>query len=261
MNKRWTEEENKYIIENYGKISTNIIVDFLQRSNRKSITKQARKLGVKFPLKERITQRKYNIDFNYFNIPNNNNSYYAGFIAGDGFIDNDLIEITLAIKDIGILESFKKDINTNYPIKFKKRQKKSWSDKVKLSIYSTYITNKLEQIFNIKTKKSFDLSPPNLDNISSLAYIIGLLDADGWITYTKEGYLQVGICGTKEILSWVNNIFINNYNISANINKNGSIFSLNHTGKDAVILGKELSKIYTPYKLPRKWDKPELKDN
>lgn len=260
MNRKWTTEENTYLIENYGKISSVEIAKFLGRNNRKNINKHARKLGIKFPENERISQRRHYLNLRYFDIPNIENSYYAGFIAGDGWISNDLVDITIAEKDIDILYNFKKDIACDYDVKIIEKQQEGWSNKASLRIYSKYIVSKLLNVFNIGEKKSFTLSHPNLNDDCSLSYIIGLLDADGWIYYTSDNYLQLGICGTKEILTWINFIFIKEFGISANITPNGSIYSWKITGKRAIILGNELMKIKTPFRLPRKWDKPELKD-
>jgi hypothetical protein len=259
MKKFWTKKEDDYLKDNYGKISSVIIAKILGRKSRKYITKRANKLGLNFPAYERISQRRNNINQYYFDYPNMDNSYYAGFIAGDGYIHGNLLDITLADKDVEILYKLKSDIACDYKITTKRAENVNWSDKVSLRIYSKRITIKLFDVFNIGERKSFSLLPPkNLTNEQALSYIIGLIDADGWIYYTKENYICFGICGTKEILIWINDILFKNYKISTNIRSAGKIYKLTRTGSKAIDICKELMKVNTPHKLSRKWNKVEI---
>ena len=74
-------------------------------------------------------QRTYNVDDFFFNIPNELNSYYAGFIAADGCIcsrnrDKRTLKIGLSSKDSKWLKTFKEKIKSESPIK--NRIQKKW---------------------------------------------------------------------------------------------------------------------------------------
>ena len=66
--------------------------------------------------------RRYKVDDNYFNIiDSEHKAYWLGFMIADGFLSNaghatESFGMTLKSTDRHILEEFKKDLNSTYPI-------------------------------------------------------------------------------------------------------------------------------------------------
>ena len=160
-----------------------------------------------------IGKRKYSVDDNFFAVPNELNSYYAGFIAADGcIIEKQLkncttkyLNIAIHSKDVELLEQFKKDINYNGPISYYKN-----NEFVRISINSTKIVDDLRTNFNITPRKTFTLEPPNLIETSQIAsFIIGYIDGDGSISFSndyargRQKNMVIGIVGTYSMLSWI----------------------------------------------------------
>lgn len=197
-----------------------------------------------------------NINSNFFGSPNLTNSYYAGFLAGDGYISKKSISIQIQVDDIDILNSFKKDIESDHHIGIYDK-----GGGRKLTCYITFqnkqITKDLEFNFNLKGfNKTFNLEPPfKLSDENFESYLIGLIDADGHIYYRPSSKkLDFGVCGTYGLMEYIKNFITRKYNIALNITKHSSIYRLRISGVKAEYLREILKGIKTPYKLSRKWD-------
>jgi group I intron endonuclease len=91
-----------YIVENYGKMPASKISEKLNIKKQK-IYKYCNKRGIKAGRSgpyEKITYNK-----KYFKQPNEENSFWAGFIVADGsFVENRTIKIDIAVKNKHLLE-------------------------------------------------------------------------------------------------------------------------------------------------------------
>jgi len=97
---KWSEDNIRYLKENYGKIKAKEIAAVLGRSYD-AIHKKARSLKL---IGDRGINRKYTVNHNYFSEVTLENSYWAGFIAADGCITKNYVKIMIAQKDLKILE-------------------------------------------------------------------------------------------------------------------------------------------------------------
>lgn len=164
-----------------------------------------------------LTKCRHNEDF--FDILNNTNCYWAGFIAADGYIDQNRLGITISSKDKNHLKRFAKDIkyngnildsiirNKNYgKSRFKKKEYYTSSLVIGSAIN---IIKKLNDIFNITPRKSFTLKSPNINNLENiLSYIVGYIDGDGTVYVDNKNRMQLSIVsGSKDILDWILSIF------------------------------------------------------
>lgn len=262
-NKRSIEDwEIQFLRDNYNSLTISDICLVLNRT-KNAIHKIAMRNNIHRPSRTNISGRKYKFDTNYFKVPTIENSYFAGFIAGDGHITNNGygIEISIANIDEIILYKFVECLKSNHPISIAKRSVNdnvNSIDRSRIRISSYELVNDLNNVFNITNNKSFILNGPNISLEYSLSYLIGLIDADGCITYTKEGYLLIDITGTESILLWINNLLGKNYNLYTSINKCSKTNKVKHMryfGRKAYQLYKILINISTPIKLSRKWDK------
>lgn len=255
MNKYfWTNEEFDTLKQNYGKIKIEELELLLPQRARHSIQKKAQILGLKGDY--RLSQLKYKFNESYFNVPNIQNCYWAGYIAADGSINNDG-SISLVSKDLEILQNIKKHTEYEGYISISKCQKYYT---LRFNSSPTWIIN-LNQHWNITARKSNTLLPPKLskDNLI-LAFIVGYMDGDGSIYTDKRGQLHFDFCGTEWVVEWIRQHISRICNISPNkITQNGT--SANNkvsrwSGNKQVKYIIDTINSYTniDWKLKRKWD-------
>lgn len=230
-----------------------------------------------------MSNRKYSYNYDYFNNPNINNCYWAGFLASDGSIyyskkyNNVSLQITSSIQDRCILEEFIKNTEYTGPLfnrtRLGHKNQTQYYSICKISDISAWV-NDLAKYWNIVSNKVYTLKPPNIQNIiHQLSYIIGTIDGDGSICQIKpksirknklrleNPYLAFNIVGTQDLLCWIKDILYsledqNKYkNLKIISSINNASYSISYTHQRALSILKFLKSINTPYKLPRKWDK------
>lgn len=154
-------------------------------------------------------ERKFHINDNYFSIPSEENSYWAGFIAADGCIMGNKLSISLSSKDSDQLELFRKHTCCESSIRFYKNN--TGKEYCNLSTYSSKVVNDLDNNFNITERKTFTLEPPNISKEDHIDYYIkGYIDGDGCVSLCnlKRGLnINIQITGTKCLLEWINKRF------------------------------------------------------
>lgn len=253
----WSKDEIIVLKKKYGNIQNKEIAKILKRTIN-SIALKAAALGLKGnPSK---TRRKYTLNEDYFQIPNIENSYWAGFLAADGCIDSKRkfrIRLKLTEKDSAHLDIFKSQCNYSGKIyTFKQRGKKYCS----LEINSKKWIKDLNSNFKITPIKTFTIKAPELSYQNSLAFIIGYIDGDGCISYETPSRgkprLRLSLIGTKEMLRWIKTQFdfISSKHIKSKIRKNKSMWVYCIAGSKAAAVLKQLQNV-TKYKLERKWNK------
>jgi len=252
--KRWSNFEIDFLKKNNMKDRL-FLINKLERGWR-SIRTKIVELGLEYK-----PYRIYNLDTCFFEKPNIENSYWAGFIAADGYIrkDGKTLEISISEKDSDLLLSFKKSIK--YDGFIKKRKIKKGSDQVRLLIKCRKIIDDLKNNFNIVNNKSLILKPPNIEGINTLSYIKGYCDGDGSIKLNSRGKVAIDFNGTKNLLEWIRHIFkeINPNKIGKGlIHKQKSIYRWSLYGKNAEYFGNILKSTDT-YHLKRKWEKIKTK--
>jgi len=249
----WKESEDKILVEYYGKISEKQLITLLPERSGPSIRMRTELLGIR--KKQKITF----FNENFFEIPNILNSYWAGFLAADGYVVNNCnkLGVILAIKDKEHILKFARDIDYRgrFVSRFRaftttpKRLKEQFgiqingAKKLILDLYTNY---------NITQNKSKTLLPPNLQNDQLIdAFIVGYIDGDGSI---NEGKKSVSIRGTQEILTWIRNRFASIIPTKTNPRINSGIYIINFTNNTAIRLINYYKNIDVP-KLERKWGK------
>lgn len=210
-------------------------------------------------------QRTYNVDDFFFNIPNELNSYYAGFIAADGNIrsrnsEKRTLGIGLSSKDSKWLKTFKEKIKSESPIK--NRIQKKIYEITEISITSKQVVDDLKSNFNVVPRKSLILEPPFIKEQNlKYAFICGYIDGDGTIFLSKRKNginktLHLSILGTKRMCEWIKHTFdeLTNKCGRIKLKPNTRIYRLDYCCKAAREIIKVLSDINVP-KLERKWTK------
>lgn len=248
--KKWTKEDEKYLRENWGKIPSKIICNNLDRSYS-SVNTKACLLKIKG---SGISKRKYHFNENFFSNYNYLSSYWAGFIAADGYVQEHPqkeLSIKLNSKDKKHLSLFKKDLDYSGSLKSGKYGKDKIYSRIRLC-HADKIVFDLNNKFNIFQKKSLTLEPPSLSGKNALCYIKGYLDGDGWITIYKNR-IFIGVCGTKGILEWIQNTLLENNHTK--IFSRGNAYQWSISGEKAFYIKQKLD--FCPRRLDRKWSKAD----
>lgn len=162
--------------------------------------------------------RKYNCDNNYFNcIETEHKAYWLGLIAADGYVSTDkrnLLSLTLHQDDSGILSSFLKDLNSDYPIIYNKRDKCC-----RVDINSKQIVTNLA-LYNIVPRKTFKFQFPNeLDNELYNHFIRGYFDGDGCVYISKTKQIEYTVTSNEHFLEQLQDILIRQCNLNKTIFK------------------------------------------
>lgn len=264
----WSEEEDEILIKLYP-FGIKKCLPFLPRRTVAAIHSRVREL---FIIGDSGTgNRKYNCNHEYFFIPNIENCYWAGFIAADGSIrqDNKTLAIKISETDLCILDKFKTIINFDGPIS-KEKETSSYDIKrnkiytgqpsINIRISSKKICHDLYKNFNITTKKTLTLRPPNINDLDlCLAYIVGIIDGDGCINFQrnkKSWHPFFQFYGTESIIRWAKEkLLIALPELKVNIRQVGKVFEIRTSGKQAIAIINKLQQIPIPWRLPRKWDK------
>lgn len=129
---------------------------------------------------------------NYFSVIDNEyKAYFLGFIFGDGNVFKNQLSLEINEKDIDLLHIFKKQLNSIAKISY--RQRKT-GNMVSTRVTSTQLVNDLQKygIVPNKTQKTKHLPIEFIPQELIPHFIRGLIDSDGWITQSKQGYWKIG---------------------------------------------------------------------
>ena len=153
-------------------------------------------------------------DFIFSEIQQHETAYWLGFLAADGSIYQNKLEIGLARRDEQQLLNFKKylncDANITQTLNHCSNNDKYYPTSY-ITIYNSQIVQDLEKYSIIKSKSAL-----NIDFLSyipekyKIAFIFGLFDGDGWFSYT-DLTKNFGFCGNeltiKSIANYLNSYF------------------------------------------------------
>lgn len=151
-----------------------------------------------------IAKYKYKINFDFFKNKNNEYWYFLGFIASDGYISDEKIEICLSNKDAYMVEKFRDMICPNKPIYIKQK-----TNATKFTIHSKEIAEEFKKIFSLTSnKKHAEMKFPKVPNKYLKDFIRGYVDGDGTIGKTKG---QQIVNGEKRIYLGIRLRILGNY--------------------------------------------------
>lgn len=125
--KSWTKYDIKYLTENYGILKTKQIAIDLSRTYQSVKSMATKRLKLKHPglYKE-----------NLFPLLNDSNEiwYWLGFIAADGNINNQYLNVLTHIQDVNHLQLLANKLNVKISFFRKKYPKISISDTINISL-------------------------------------------------------------------------------------------------------------------------------
>lgn len=189
----------KDIIEKYisEKLSLKEIGDFY-KVNRSVIKKILLKNNIVLRKFTNKTQKNINLDF--FNTESDELYYFWGFILGDGSLMGSGLTISLNHNDNSILKMFCKWLNIQDDnIKYYKSSTRKDGDICKLIIY--YKNNNFIK-YGICERKTYNPIIPDIPEKYIRPFLLGLLDADGHITFSKKENYNICIVGNLTLMDW-----------------------------------------------------------
>ena len=124
---------------------------------------------------------KYNYNWSFFEEDSEELYYFLGFVAADGYVSNNEIEIRLNEKDVYLLEKFRDLIVPDKPLYYKSRTN-SYTLKISCKKY----IKKFKNFYGMTTnKKHEEMTFPNIPEQYIKDFIRGYIDGDGCIDTTK----------------------------------------------------------------------------
>ena len=198
MKKRWTKQEEQLLKDNYHKMSRQDLLKVLPNRSKASLAQKAKSLGLSGYSGNHSWHSTLSHNKKYFDVANISNSYWAGFITADGYIDfkNNKVRIKLSAKDKEQLIQLKSTLDFTGTVReYTRTTNYGKYDTCYLDICgaSTLIKD-LVNTFNVK-------QAPKLNNtLNELSYLKGLIDGDGSIS--KDGKTFEVIC-SPEIAKWI----------------------------------------------------------
>jgi hypothetical protein len=259
-----TKEQEIYIKSNFGILKMSDIskklgipkrcIQYFCTKNKLKLTKEQKNIILKQKIK------KYSQNDLFFNSFNSKSVYWAGFIAADGYIIRNTLNIKLKSTDKFHLLKFIKDLNSNrIVLDYKGKRNNTITYSSQISLTSDQIVKDLYEKYNIVPNKSLILSPPNITDITYTdCFIKGYFDGDGTIYWKDNRFYCIRFYGTKDINEWIKKRMdqINKGN-SGSIFKKNNIWCFELNTKASKIFIQHFKKIYTP-ELTRKWEQKYL---
>lgn len=130
----------------------------------------------------------------FFSVDNELSYYWAGFLAADGCIHKNRLQLAVGRGDAHHLLRFKEDIESKHKITITQHL-------ARIGIRSLELCSELGRRFNIFPNKSGYYEPPSLlDENLSRHFWRGLFDGDGWISVNSGKYPVIGLSGSFETI-------------------------------------------------------------
>lgn len=195
-------------------------------------------------------------DTAYFNVLDRcDKAYFLGFLIADGYVarDSNHVRISLAAKDVQILELFRQVTKNANPLYHRKDQ-----DQYSFNVRSKQWKHDLAR-YGCVPCKTFISYLPLIDDAMMPHMIRGLIDGDGWVSSKSH---QVGFCGTKEIVTGMRDYLhtkLNVWHVKVLEVKPNTLWQITWASKrDIQKLFDYLYKDSGPYFLTRKYDQFKL---
>ncbi len=261
----WTTEEENLLRKLAGTMNFPTMQrEFFPCKTPISLQKKSIKMGLISGFRRKL----YSHDDNFWQNPNMVNSYWAGFSAADASLQKKRRAFIIQIQrgDEAHLQKLLDAVRFSGDIRYEKTYPT-------LKICSCHQWYKdLSEIWSITPAKTFTLQPPKItDGTLIKAYIIGIIDGDGWVSVRRDGgRLRIGIVNASiDILNWlkcqIESFFpymdkvaqVDTQPLRIRQRKGERCFELCIGGIRALRIYHQLRQLPVP-RMSRKWDKPEL---
>lgn len=183
----------------------------------------------------------YQYNWDFFNEESERRYYFLGFIAADGYVSDDAIEIGVSKQDSYLVETFRNWIVPNKPI-----YERHKTNSVLLKISCKFMTSSIKDFFGmISNKKGQEIQFPTIPEQFIKDFIRGIVDGNGCIDTVSikqrndnvRTYVRLRIYGNQTLLNGLNTVtkqFID-HNVNA-IQKKGkeNVYYLTYQGSTGI---------------------------
>lgn len=176
--------------------------------------------------------QKYKFNKYFFDeIDTEEKAYWLGFIYADGCNTGGTLCIRLANTDGRHLAKFKKSLDSEHPLYFRKRGEEHWDDQIEIRVKNKHFVDALNNL-GVVPRKGAILTFPDVPNVLPHKlvrhFIRGYFDGDGCAYVSPKGYGRAFFVGTLPFLSDVN-FFIGIH--GKKINQGQNTYILRYAGK------------------------------
>lgn len=195
----WTEEDDLLLAQHFPYAPKDYLMNLFPSRTWQSILQR----GIRTLKLNRLSQDKIFVNYKFFDAWSEESAYIHGFILADGHLhlgDNNFLQVELAADSKDILDKIAKALDFRGKIYWLKAR-----NTYKLQIRNTYLISSLAKLGIPLHNKTFNSTFPGeiipekhlKDNIR------GLIDGDGWSYIDGKGVYNLGLCGTKDIVTSV----------------------------------------------------------
>jgi len=262
----WTREEDQILIENTGQMPRDRVVSLLPGRSYHGTEARALRLGLNGWTYRafRGINRRYHVALSFFDDPNPQNSYWAGFLAADGCIYGR--SVSLASVDRDHLELFARTVGYDGSIGMQKGRGR-FGRRPLYRVTFTGVPEWVEALarhWSVGPRKSLSLQPPALQSLECvLPFIRGYIDGDGSVFLVRPKgctapRVRLSMVGTRSMVEWIATVFgeiAPAERVSVSRPK-GSIWGYDVTGRRAAVIAHHLL-ADGGSRLSRKWSKVE----
>ena len=196
----------------------------------------------KLDLKDSMRYKKpeYN-NPNYFSkIDTKEKAYILGFLLGDSYLSDDIMELTISLSDIEIMKFIQSEIGCNIQIRDELNKKKRIFPSAIIVIGNNQITKDLNKLFGGQGK--VDRNIPFISQKLERYLLQGFFDAEGCVTwgYRKDRgrvWHKISFTSQYKMLEVIQNILLK-HNISTKLkpkSDNSKCFVIEFSSKNTVL--------------------------
>lgn len=258
-----SDKEKQLIVDSYIRLGTEKAIKELRtkgiETSPTNLRRIVKELGEKRDNSD--SYRAYTLDKDYFEtIDTEEKAYWLGFIAADGSVQDNKLEIELKDTDKNHLEKINKALSSNKPVEETSHYLEKYGNKksVKVTFNSRKLVEDLNKYGIVKNKSlTMDINLSKIPENLHKHFWRGTIDGDGSLFENSTGNIVIELSGSykmcEKLSQHINKMFL----IDKNITPHYSIYAIRYTNKDIVI---QLSKYFysgSTISLDRKKEKAE----
>ena len=192
----WSKEEDMLLSNHFEYAPKDYLMKMFPRRTWKGILQR----GLKTLKLNRKSQDRIFVNYMYFNSWSNEMSYILGFIMADGHVhlgNDNYLQIEVKEDSLDILNKIASAINFEGKI-YRMKKRNSYKLQIKnIKIIKDIISHGVTN----NNKSHLATFPIDIPAKYIKDFIRGLIDGDGWSRIDSDGIYNIGLCGTKDIVS------------------------------------------------------------
>lgn len=170
----------------------------------------------------------YDYNWDFFNEESERRYYFLGFIAADGYISNNEIEIGVNVQDAYLVEQFRDWIVPDKPI-----YERHKTNSVLLKISCKFMISSIKDFFRMTSnKKGQEIQFPTIPEQFVKDFIRGVVDGNGCIDTVKIKQRNDNISTYIRLRIYGNQIFLTGLNATTKQFINHNINAVQKKGKE-----------------------------